>query len=230
MTLKQAIAELKKMGTPQNVKIYKRHGAGDNLYGVSFAKLGSLKKKIRVDHELALQLWDTGNTDAQTLATMIVDPQQLTASQINRWVAGINYHLLSDMVSGVVTRTPFAKKKIEQLMTSKQEFVCATGYSGLASALKDNLADITDDDCKRYLKTIVKEIHKAPNRARHSMNGAVIAIGVFRRHLAEEAIAAAGTIGTVEVDHGETNCKTPDAVPYIQKALKRKPRRTHVKC
>ncbi|MBD3297111.1 MAG: DNA alkylation repair protein, partial [candidate division Zixibacteria bacterium] len=230
MTLKQVLAELKNMGTAQNVKVYKRHGAGDNLYGVSFANLGTLKKKIKVDHELALQLWDTGNADAQTLAMMIVDPEQLTASQINQWVAGINYYVLSDMLSGVVARTPFAQKKIEQWMAAKTEFMCATGYSGLASALKDNLADITDADCKRYLRTIVKDIHKAPNRARHAMNGAVIAIGVFRPHLAAEAIAAAKQIGQVAVDHGETNCRTPDAVPYIQKALKRKPRRARVKC
>jgi len=32
----------------------------------------------------------------------------------------------------------------------------------------------------------------------------------------------AAAIGKVEVDHGETSCKTPDAVPYIEKALARK--------
>ena len=31
--------------------------------------------------------------------------------------------------------------------------------------------------------------------------------------------AAARRIGTVEVDHGETGCKTPDAEPYIKKTL-----------
>ena len=29
-------------------------------------------------------------------------------------------------------------------------------------------------------------------------------------------------IGKVEVDHGETYCKTPDAAPYIERASKRK--------
>ncbi len=37
-----------------------------------------------------------------------------------------------------------------------------------------------------------------------------------------KAIEAAKRIGKVEVDHGETNCKTPDAAPYIEKAAKRK--------
>lgn len=54
------------------------------------------------------------------------------------------------------------------------------------------------------------------------MNGALISIGVFNPALRAKAIEAVERIGKVEVDHGETNCKTPDAVPYIEKATKRK--------
>jgi len=32
-------------------------------------------------------------------------------------------------------------------------------------------------------------------------------------------LAAAKRIGKVEVDHGETGCKTPDAAAYIRKVL-----------
>jgi hypothetical protein len=35
-------------------------------------------------------------------------------------------------------------------------------------------------------------------------------------------VRTAKKIGKVEVDHGETNCKTPDAVTYIEKALHRR--------
>jgi 3-methyladenine DNA glycosylase AlkD len=37
-----------------------------------------------------------------------------------------------------------------------------------------------------------------------------------------EKLTRADADGLVKVDHGETNCKTPDAVPYIEKASKRK--------
>ncbi len=54
------------------------------------------------------------------------------------------------------------------------------------------------------------------------MNDALISIGVFKPTLRKQAIEAAQRIGRVEVDHGETTCKTPDAVPYIEKASNRK--------
>jgi hypothetical protein len=34
-------------------------------------------------------------------------------------------------------------------------------------------------------------------------------------------LAIAKKIGKVDVDHGETSCKTPDAGPYIRKMAKR---------
>ncbi|MFY0535987.1 hypothetical protein [Nannocystis pusilla] len=50
------------------------------------------------------------------------------------------------------------------------------------------------------------------------MNHALIAIGARSDALARLATAAARKIGPVEVDHGDTDCKTPDAVSYIAKA------------
>jgi hypothetical protein len=51
---------------------------------------------------------------------------------------------------------------------------------------------------------------------------ALIAIGIYRPALTKDAVATAKRIGKVAVDHGETSCKTPDAIPYIERALKRK--------
>jgi hypothetical protein len=54
------------------------------------------------------------------------------------------------------------------------------------------------------------------------MNNALIAIGVYKVALTAGAKATAKRIGKVKVDHGETLCTTPDAIAYIDKALKRK--------
>ena len=50
-----------------------------------------------------------------------------------------------------------------------------------------------------------------------AMNNALIAIGIRNARLEKLAIAAARRIGKVEVDHGETSCKTNDAEAYIKK-------------
>ena len=56
MTVAETMLEREALGTAQNRKIYRRHGAGGNLFGVSFANLNALKKGLKTDHALALAL------------------------------------------------------------------------------------------------------------------------------------------------------------------------------
>jgi hypothetical protein len=49
------------------------------------------------------------------------------------------------------------------------------------------------------------------------MNRALIAIGCRSPGLRKLADAAAKRIGKVEIDHGDTACKTPDAAEYIER-------------
>jgi len=69
---------------------------------------------------------------------------------------------------------------------------------------------------------IEANIHQLKNCTRETMNMALIAVGIRNSNLEKLATAAAGRIGKVEVDHGDTSCKTPDAAAYIKKTLDRK--------
>jgi hypothetical protein len=64
-------------------------------------------------------------------------------------------------------------------------------------------------------------IHEQPNRARHAMNGFVIAVGTYVPALTDLAIATGKKIGKVSVDMGNTECKVPSSPEYIEKAQKR---------
>ena len=47
----------------------------------------TMLKRIGVDHELALALWDTGNFDARNLAVKVVDPASMSSADLDRWAA-----------------------------------------------------------------------------------------------------------------------------------------------
>lgn len=80
MNFNQVMTELKRLGTALTIKIYRRHGAEENFYGVSFANLKVLQNELKTDQALAEQLWETGNVDALCLATMVADPVKFPAS------------------------------------------------------------------------------------------------------------------------------------------------------
>jgi 3-methyladenine DNA glycosylase AlkD len=221
MTAKSVLAELKALGTAQNRKVYARHGVGSKTFGVSYANIGKLKKKIKEDHVLAQQLWKSGYHDARVLATMIADPAETSSATLDQWIQNLDNYVVTDAFSGLASRTAHAPAKMKKWMRSRDEWVGTAGWNLVTrSALRDG----SDDEVflASCLETIEAKIHKAKNRVRYSMNNALIAIGARSASLEKQAIAAAKRIGVVEVDHGETGCKTPDARAYIAKAKARK--------
>ena len=221
MNKTEALQQLEAMGTAQNRKIYTRHGVKGEQYGVSIANLRKLKKQIKVDQPLAEELWATGNHDARYLATMIADPKTINDPTLQAWAESLDNYIIADAFSGLVSQTPLAQQKMEQWTNVDSEWMGQVGWNLLAHlAMKDKT--LSDDYFRPYLHTIEHDIHNRKNRVRYSMNSALIAIGIRNETLQKEAIAVADNIGTINVDHGDTSCKTPDAVNYINRAMVRK--------
>ncbi|MBL8622595.1 MAG: DNA alkylation repair protein, partial [Myxococcales bacterium] len=207
MDVATALGELSAAGSEQTRKTYRRHGAPEPLFGVSFATLRAMAKRIGVDHALAIGLWDTGNTDARCLAALIADPAQLTVATADAWASATRYHTVIDLVAGVVARSPIALERMAQWVGSDEDHVARCGWTVMAQLAQHDRA-IADAAFTPYLAVIERRIHDAPNSSREGMNSALIAIGGRSDALAEPAIAAARRIGEVVVDHGDTACQT----------------------
>jgi len=221
MTAQDILGTLKKLGKPQTAAIYKRHGAGDNVFGVLTSEIAKVQKKIKVDQALAMELWKTGNAEARILALQVADPAKLTRASADALVKDGPVRFVGSYLSELLARSPIAEQTMRAWMNAKDEGTREMGYSLLGARLKQDPSSISDAEAETVLATIEKNIHSSPNWARRAMNGALISIGVFKPALRKKAIATANRIGKVDVDHGETSCKTPDAAPYIEKASAR---------
>jgi 3-methyladenine DNA glycosylase AlkD len=216
MTKNEVLRQLEKLGTAQNRKVYARHGVSGPAFGVSYADLGKLKKLIKVDHALAEELWESGNHDARILATMIADPARLTAAKLEAWGRDLGNYVLADALSGLAARSDAAPQLMRKWIASAQEWTGAAGWNILGYLMRDG-SGLEDSELEKMLGDIESRIHTSKNRVKYAMNNALIGIAAFSSKLERQALAAAERIGNVDVDHGETGCKTPDAVAYIKK-------------
>jgi 3-methyladenine DNA glycosylase AlkD len=207
MNAVEILATLRKYGNPQTAAIYRRHGAGYNVFGTLTSDITKLQKKIKTNHTLAMELWRTGNAEARILALQLSDPQRLTRADADRFLRDGQSHFLFCYLAGLLGRSPIATQTMRSWMASSDEFTREMGYGILSAVIKDNPDSLSDADAARFLETIEKEIHASPNWARYAMNGALISIGVFKPSCRNKAIDAAKRIGKVHVDHGETNCR-----------------------
>ena len=219
-TLKQVMAQLKKLSNEQTHRTFQRHGAPDNMFGVKVADMKTIVKQIQGEQDLALDLYDTGNADARYLAGLVADGSLMTRKQLEAWCRDSDWTMLSEYtVPWVACESRHARDLSLKWMASKNESVASSGwntYSSMISVLPDDELDLPE--IRGLLKTVVAEIDGTPNRIRYTMNGFVISVGVYVTPCLKAAKAAAKTIGNVSVDTGDTACKVPLATEYIAKA------------
>lgn len=221
MTTQQIMTELQSMGSEGIKRICLNHGAREPLFGVKVQDLKIIQKKVKKNHELSLELYRTGNVDAQYLAGLIADEQKISKEDLETWARGATWYLLSEYtVPWIAAESAHGYELALEWINAPEAHLQAAGWStlsSLASIKKDSELDL--GTYKRLLLRVEQEIHRAPNRVRYVMNGFVIAAGCFIPELTAEAMRVGKAIGKVSVDMGGTACKVPSAPEYIQKAI-----------
>ena len=235
MTLDQVMAALAAKGSEATKKLLVKHGAQEPFFGVKIADLKPLHKTLKGNQAIALQLYATGNADAQYLAGMIADGAKMTPAQLTTWAETANWTMISGFtVAWVASEHPDGFALAAKWIDSKKEPVAVAGWKTLGA-----LATIVPDEAlpvkklSALLDRVAKTISAAPDDVRLAMNGFIIAVGTYVAPLGDQAIATAQKIGRVEADMGDTACKIPEAESYIMKCRRGAPiapKRKTVRC
>lgn len=222
MNAKAILKELEAYGDERTKNTLINHGAKEPLFGVKVGDLKKILKKTKKNHELSLELFATGNSDAMYLAGLMADEKKITKEQLQNWVEQAYWYYLSEYaVPWVAAETPFGFELGLKWIKSEKEQIASAGWSALlnyASIHEDHELDITT--YSKLLDEIGRSIHKAQNRVKYTMNGFVIAVGCYIPELTEKAQEIAQIIGKVSVFMGNTSCKVPLATDYINKVIK----------
>ena len=231
MKLKEVMTELAAKGSESTKRLLMKHGAKEPFFGVKIGDMKPLAKKLKGEQALALELFATGNSDAQYLAGMIADGRRMTVKQLQSWADGASWDMISGTpVPWVASEHPEGFALAVKWIDAKNEQVARAGWntlSALAATIPD--AELPVAEFGKLLDRVVREMPKASDGARYSMNNFIINCGTYIAPLGAKAIATARKVGKVGMDMGDTACKVPDAESYILKsrrgasvALKRK--------
>lgn len=222
MTANNVLAELKRLGDPRIKALLLRHGAKEPFFGVKIEKLKFLQRRIGRNHPLALELFETGNSDAMYLAGLVCDPSAMQKADLQRWALKAYWYMLNEyIVPWTTAESRYGRELAMEWIDSKKEKVAATGWTSYSSLLAITPDDALDmKEIQSLLARIVKEIHAAPNRVRHTMNSFVISVGTYVAPLLEAARSAAARIGVVMVEKDGAAGMLPDAAGAIEKVAK----------
>lgn len=219
MTLKATLQQLESLGNEKVRKQNAKNGAGSNQYGVSLGDIRQVAKKIRSGHDLGLELWETGNVDAQFLATLLVDPAQLSVDQLNRMVRSTSFVRVADWFNSyVMAQHPHRESLREPWMNDENPWAGRAGWQLTASRVAKDSEGL---NLPALLDRIERELLKAKPEVQWTINNTLAAIGIHVPALRERAVAIGEKLGVYRDYPCSKGCTSPFAPIWISAMVSR---------
>ncbi|MGE0499492.1 MAG: DNA alkylation repair protein [Rhizobiaceae bacterium] len=132
-TAAEVVAHLKSIASDENRAGMKRYGINvETALGVPHGVLRGLQKRLKRDHDRALELWASGIREARVLASMTDEPNKVTRAQVRLWANDLNSWDLVDSLSDLLAETPFWRELVDELAADEREFVRRAAFAIMA--------------------------------------------------------------------------------------------------
>ena len=220
MTVEAALTKLEALGNESVRDRNRKRGAGDMpQFGVLLGKIRALAKEVGRDHELALDLWQTGNIDARLLAILLLSPKRLSRSELQSMVRDPGFVQVADWLDAYVTRKHPDKEALRRAWMGDQDpWSARAGWSLTAERIGKDPADL---DLPALLDRIEAELADAPPEAQWTMNNCLAGIGIHFAEHRERAVEIGETLGVYRDYPTPNGCTSPFAPEWIAEMVRR---------
>jgi 3-methyladenine DNA glycosylase AlkD len=220
-TVQEILDKLESLGDAARRAHNTKSGAPDNQFGVKLGDIRTLAKKLKTNHELALELWETGNVDAQLLATLLIKPASLSTKELDTLTRSTTCSQVAEWLNSYVVAPHEEKDSLrEKWMKAKDIWAARAGWHLTASRINKGIDD--DLDLEALLDRIEKEMPKAKPEVQWTMNNTLAAIGIQHPKLRKRAVAIGEKIGLYSDWPVSKGCTPPYVPVWVEFMVKRK--------
>jgi 3-methyladenine DNA glycosylase AlkD len=198
-SMEEILNKLKKKAKSNQLEGMAKFGMSvEQRLGVSVPEMRKIAKELGKDHKVALELWNTGITEARIIAAMIDEHEKLTEKQMEDWVKDINSWDVCDQVCmNLFEKTPLAWKKILDWSKREEEFVKRAAFA-LIACLAWHDKESEDEEFIKLLSVVKSGATDDRNFVKKAVNWALRNIGKRNPNLNKVAIKAAKEIQQID--------------------------------
>jgi 3-methyladenine DNA glycosylase AlkD len=220
----EILADLEAKGSASLRKTYAKQGAGEKVFGVKMGDLRALAKGLKKQHALGLALWDSGWFEARVLATLLLDPKQLTEGECVRLTESCDSSpILDKLTDNVLEETKLSEALCARWIDSTEPLLGRAGWNLMTAAVQKDKKGALDLDA--LLAKIEAELPATPRPKKEAMNMCLVMIGVYHASHTGKAIEAGERLGRWDdrpVPKGCTASYPPEWIPAAI-ALRKRP-------
>jgi 3-methyladenine DNA glycosylase AlkD len=133
-SVEQVLDELRAKARPEDLAGMAQYGmTTQERLGVRVPEMRKIAKQLGKDHQLALDLWQTGIAEARILASMVDRPEEVTEEQMEAWVRDLDsWDVCDQLCMNLLDKTPLAWRKVREWSHREQEYVKRAAYALIA--------------------------------------------------------------------------------------------------
>lgn len=216
-TVDVVLARLADLEDPRARAVNERHG---DDHGVNLGRLRALAKELRTQHELALELWATGDTAARLVALLVCRPRAFGRDELDAMLREARAPKVHDWLVGYVVRKSPHAEDLRVAWTADPDPVVASAGWALTT---ERVAKSPDGlDLGGLLDVVEAEMAGAPDRLQWAMNHCLAQIGIEHPAHRARAIAIGERLRVLEDYPTPPGCTSPFAPVWIAEMVRRR--------
>ncbi|MET1086039.1 MAG: DNA alkylation repair protein [Arthrobacter sp.] len=214
--LSEVMAELSGLDDPRAREVNKKHG---NDYGVNLSKLRALAKRLKTHQDLALGLWNTGDTAARLLALLICRPNAFGRDELDAMLREARTPKVHDwLVNYVVKKTKHSEELRLAWLADPDPVVASAGWMLTTERVAKQPAGL---DLTGLLDVVEADMKDAPDRLQWAMNACLATIGIWHSGYRDRAISIGQRLEVLKDYPTPAGCTSPFAPSWIAEMVGR---------
>jgi 3-methyladenine DNA glycosylase AlkD len=215
-TVAEVMAELAALEDPRAREVNEKHG---DDHGVNLSKLRAVAKRLKIQPELARQLWATGDTAARLLAILICRPKTFEHDELDRMLREAFRPKVQDwLVNYVVKKNPHAEELRLVWSADPDPVVASAGWALTTERVAKKPEGL---DLPGLLDVIEAEMRDAPERLQWAMNHCLAQIGIEHPGQRDRALGIGERLQVLKDYPTPPGCTSPFAPAWITEMVRR---------
>ena len=214
-TVNEALTALERLNDPRILAVNEKRG---NDYAVNLSKLRGLAKDLKSNQDLAISLWDTGDSAARLLALLICKPKAFGIEELDAMVNEAYVPKVQEwLVSYVVKKSPHEQELRLRWLAATNAVVASAGWELTAG----QAAKGGELDFAKLLDVIEEQMKDAPERLQWAMNHTLAEIGIAQEQYRVRAVAIGEKLQVLVDYPTPPGCTSPYAPVWINEMVSR---------
>ena len=209
------MAELASLENPKLRAANEAHG---DDHGVNLSTMRAIAKRLKTQHELAKELWATGDTAARLLATLIARPKAFSADELDTMIGDIRAPKLLDWFITSIVKLGKHAEELRLRWKDDKDLIGRAGWSLTTDRVVKRAAGL---DLDSLLSQIEMEMKDAPAPKQWSMNHCLAEIGIRHPTYRARAIGIGEKLQVLIDYPASPGCTPPYAPLWIAEMVRR---------